>query len=62
MTKPTLSLLATIFVSALIFSSLAVLQPHATEITVGASPTPYSADHARAQATARDDAEPAPTF
>ena len=62
MTKPTMSVLATILVSALLFSSLAVLQPHSVEVTVGASPTPYSADHARVQATARDDAEPAPTF
>lgn len=62
MSKPNIAVLTTIVVSALLFSSLAALQPNSIELTVGASPTPYSADHARVQATGRDEGEPAPTF
>ena len=60
--KETLVIVATILVSGLLFTSLVMVNTGGHEVTYGEQgPTPYSADHARAQATARDDAA-APTF
>lgn len=62
MPRETAAILAIIAVSGILFSSLAALQPDTREVTFGAAaPTPYSADHARAQANARNE-EPAPSF
>ena len=60
--KETVAVIAVIALSGLLFSSLVAFQPEARQVTFGTEPaTPYSADHARAQATARDE-EAAPTF
>jgi hypothetical protein len=55
--------IAAALVAALLFGSMVVISPEGAEIAYNAQglPTPYSADHAHAQATAKDE-EPAPTF
>ena len=56
-------ILAAALVSALLFGSVVAMTPEGAEMTFGDAslPTPYSADHARAQRTAPDE-ERAPTF
>ena len=55
--------LAAVLVSALLYGSVVAMSPEGYEVAYGpeSGPTPWSADHARAQAKAPDE-ERAPTF
>jgi hypothetical protein len=60
MNKQATVVAATIVASGLLFSSLVAMQANGREVPFGpaAGPTVYSADHARAQETAKDEALP----
>lgn len=61
--KEAFPILAAALVSALLFTSVVAMTPEGFELAYGDDmfPTPYTADHARAQRTAPDE-ERAPTF
>lgn len=63
LTKQAAPIVAAAVVSALLFGSIVLMTPEALEASYPApgTPTVYSADHARAQATAKNE-ERAPTF
>ena len=62
-TKQAAPVIAAVAVSMLLFGSIVLMTPEAIEAAYPApgNPTVYSADHARAQATAPNE-ERAPTF
>jgi hypothetical protein len=63
LTKEVAPVVAAVLVSALLCGSIVLMTPDMVEASFPppSTPTAYSADHARAQATAKDE-ERAPTF
>ena len=61
--KQAVPVVAAAVITALLFGSIVLMTPEALQAAypVPGQPTPYSADHSRAQATAPDE-ERAPTF